>query len=163
MFNISKLKNTFFKKKLTSLLKDCVYQGNLVWTFGIIFDNIDTIKYFDNAPLRCGMNLQYPQTPVMEGIMDLHHDICCYLMAILIFVSYMLWQTYSISSEESYKNIFINKSNLLWGMFMFLDMKIHKYDCGWFFLHFGWEVADPITGPKNMIAGINFFIDITRW
>ena len=45
------------------------------------------------------MGFQYPYSPVMEGIIDLHHDICFYLVIVLIFVSYLLWKTYKISIE----------------------------------------------------------------
>ena len=39
------------------------------------------------------MGFQDPATPIMEGIIDLHHDICFFMIMILIFVIWMLART----------------------------------------------------------------------
>jgi cytochrome c oxidase subunit 2 len=40
------------------------------------------------------MTFQDPASPVMEGIIDLHHDIMFYLVVIGTFVPYMLFEVY---------------------------------------------------------------------
>ena len=39
-----------------------------------------------DAPEGWQMGFQDPATPIMEGIIDLHHDICFFMILILIFV-----------------------------------------------------------------------------
>jgi hypothetical protein len=52
-------------------------------------------------------------SPIMEGIIDLHHYICFFLVAILVFVSWMLFYTiylyrYDVRySIHKYNNLFL--------------------------------------------------------
>lgn len=39
------------------------------------------------------MGFQEPATPIMQGIIDLHHDICFFLVVVCVFVSWMLGRT----------------------------------------------------------------------
>lgn len=48
---------------------------------------------FQDAPEDWQMGFQDPATPVMQGIIDLHHDICFFLLVILVFVLWMLSRT----------------------------------------------------------------------
>lgn len=45
---------------------------------------------FQDAPEPWQMGFQDPGTPVMQGIIDLHHDICFFMITILVFVLWML-------------------------------------------------------------------------
>jgi len=42
-------------------------------------------------PLPGQINFQVPATPIMEGIIDLHHDIMFFLVLISVFVLYLLF------------------------------------------------------------------------
>lgn len=55
----------------------------------IIFSNITSC---DNAE-SYQVGFQDPATPIMEGIINLHHDLMFFLCVILIFVSWMLFRT----------------------------------------------------------------------
>ena len=48
---------------------------------------------FADAPEPWQYGFQDPATPVMEGIVDLHHDICFFLIVVLVFVLWMLSRT----------------------------------------------------------------------
>jgi len=48
---------------------------------------------FADAPEAWQMSFQDPATPVMQGIIDLHHDITFFMVVILIFVLWMLTRT----------------------------------------------------------------------
>lgn len=43
-----------------------------------------------DAPHPWQVNFQDPATPAMEGIVDLHHDVMFFMVAIVIFVLYLL-------------------------------------------------------------------------
>lgn len=58
----------------------------------IIFSLLPLTAYQD-APEAWQMGFQDPATPVMQGIIDLHHDICFFLLVILVFVIWMLART----------------------------------------------------------------------
>jgi len=51
----------------------------------LIFDNM-----FLGIPTPAQIGFQFPASPIMEGIIDLHHDIMFFLVFISIFVLYML-------------------------------------------------------------------------
>lgn len=53
---------------------------------------IFTSGYCDNSELW-QLSFQDPATPIMEGIINLHHDLMFFLCAILIFVSWLLFRT----------------------------------------------------------------------
>ena len=48
---------------------------------------------YADAPEPWQINFQDPATPVMQGIIDLHHDICFFMIVIAIFVLWMLTRT----------------------------------------------------------------------
>src|SRR5690348_5119458 len=48
---------------------------------------------FADAPEAWQIGFQDPATPVMQGIIDLHHDIIFFMVIILIFVLWMLTRT----------------------------------------------------------------------
>lgn len=52
-----------------------------------------SFEAYADAPEAWQMGFQDPATPVMQGIIDLHHDICFFLLVILIFVIWMLART----------------------------------------------------------------------
>ena len=55
-----------------------------------------------DAPEPWQMGFQDPATPVMQGIIDLHHDICFFMAVILVFVMWMLSRTlYHFSSNKN--------------------------------------------------------------
>lgn len=64
--------------------------------FAFLFENIAclfSLKAYQDAPEAWQMGFQDPATPVMQGIIDLHHDICFFLLVILVFVIWMLART----------------------------------------------------------------------
>lgn len=48
---------------------------------------------FMDAPLPWQLGFQDPATPIMQGIIDLHHDISFFLFSIVVFVGWMLART----------------------------------------------------------------------
>ena len=48
---------------------------------------------FQDGPEAWQMTFQDPATPIMQGIIDLHHDICFFMTVILVFVLWMLSRT----------------------------------------------------------------------
>jgi len=46
-----------------------------------------------DAPEKLGIGFQDSATPTMEGIMDLHHDLCFFLVVIVVFVMWMLFRS----------------------------------------------------------------------
>jgi cytochrome c oxidase subunit 2 len=51
-------------------------------------------------PLPDQLTFQMPATPIMEGIIDLHHDIMFFLVLISIFVLYLLVAIIVLFSED---------------------------------------------------------------
>lgn len=54
-----------------------------------------------DSPVTWQIGFQDPATPVMEGIINLHHEIMGYLIFILIFVVYMLARTVMLFPETN--------------------------------------------------------------
>lgn len=54
-----------------------------------------------DAPEVWQMSFQDPATPIMQGIIDLHHDIMFFVVVINIFVLWMLVRTLQIFSKEA--------------------------------------------------------------
>lgn len=54
---------------------------------------------YQDAPEAWQMGFQDPATPIMQGIIDLHHDICFFLLVILVFVLWVLARTLYHFSE----------------------------------------------------------------
>ena len=48
---------------------------------------------FLDAPLPWQIGFQDPATPIAQGIQDLHHDICFFMVVVLTFVIWMLCRT----------------------------------------------------------------------
>lgn len=48
---------------------------------------------FSDAPEPWQLGFQDPASPVMQGIVDFHHDVFCFLLFILGFVMWMLGRT----------------------------------------------------------------------
>ena len=48
---------------------------------------------FSDAPENWQLGFQDPATPIMEGIINLHHDLMFFLCVILTFVAWMLFRT----------------------------------------------------------------------
>ena len=71
------MKNKFMNFKLT-----------LICLFSLL-----PIKSYQDAAEAWQMGFQDPATPVMQGIVDLHHDISFFLLIILLFVIWMLART----------------------------------------------------------------------
>ena len=57
---------------------------------------------FQDAPEAWQIGFQDPATPVMQGIIDLHHDICFFMLFVLVFVMWILSRTlYHFSSTKN--------------------------------------------------------------
>jgi len=52
-------------------------------------------------PLPGQINFQTPATPIMEGLIDLHHDIMFFLVFIIVFVLYLLVVIVLMFNESS--------------------------------------------------------------
>nr|YP_010338863.1 cytochrome c oxidase subunit 2 [Neorhodella cyanea]UNJ18813.1 cytochrome c oxidase subunit 2 [Neorhodella cyanea] len=65
--------------------------------------NFLNICYLD-APKKWQLNFQNPATPVMEGIINLHHDLVFFLIIILIFVFWILFRTIKHFIKNRNKN-----------------------------------------------------------
>lgn len=55
--------------------------------------NSVSLHAFADAPEAWQIGFQDPATPIMQGIIDLHHDICFFLLVILVFVLWVLART----------------------------------------------------------------------
>ena len=85
------LKIMFFEKA-----KSFIYNPNYnhqLMKFALFIVSIFNFKAYQDAPEAWQVGFQDPATPVMQGIIDLHHDICFFLLVILIFVIWMLART----------------------------------------------------------------------
>ena len=65
-----------------------------------LFVSFFSFEAYQDAPEAWQMGFQDPATPVMQGIIDLHHDICFFLLVILVFVIWMLARTLYHFREE---------------------------------------------------------------
>ena len=55
-----------------------------------------------DAPEAWQMGFQDPATPVMQGIVDLHHDICFFMVAMLVFVLWMRSYQWDLCGQKGY-------------------------------------------------------------
>jgi cytochrome c oxidase subunit 2 len=62
-------------------------------TFFYSFLLFTPVCVWQDAPEAWQMGFQDPATPTMQGIVDLHHDICFFMLVILVFVLWMLGRT----------------------------------------------------------------------
>ena len=68
--------------------------------FGLLFWSLPNVSFLD-APEAWQIGFQDPATPVMQGIIDLHHDIFFFLVVIVVFVFWMLMRTlYHFNAER---------------------------------------------------------------
>lgn len=63
-----------------------------------------------DAPENWQIGFQDPATPIMQGIIDLHHDIFFFMLVILVFVIWMLART--LYHFHQIRNPFLK--NLTW-------------------------------------------------
>jgi len=56
------------------------------------FSSVSVLVDVGDAPLNFQTGFQDPATPIMEGIMDLYHDIFFFLVLVIIFVFYMIYK-----------------------------------------------------------------------
>jgi len=62
---------------------------NMAYQFGFT-----CCRVFADAPENFGCGFQDSASPTMEGIIDLHHDLCFFLIVILVFVMWMLFMLF---------------------------------------------------------------------
>lgn len=59
----------------------------------LIFSSMYSLLIFADAPEYWQLGFQDPATPIMEGIINLHHDLMFFICVVSIFVSWMLGRT----------------------------------------------------------------------
>jgi len=57
---------------------------------------------FYDAPSQWQMGFQDPASPIMEGIIDLHHDLCFFLILVSVFVSWVLFNIIYYFNSTNY-------------------------------------------------------------
>jgi cytochrome c oxidase subunit II len=72
--------------------------GKSSLVFALLSDHGDSLL---GMPMPDQMTFQVPATPIMEGIIDLHHDIMFFLVLISIFVLYLLVAVMVMFGEDS--------------------------------------------------------------
>lgn len=90
--------------------------SNLMTTkFGMMTTNLFLLPFVAAYPKRAQIGFQEPVSPVMEGIIDFHHDLMFFLAFILGFVCWFLYNIgYSFIANFTYELItFRNSSPLL--------------------------------------------------
>ena len=83
----------------TVKLRQCKGQASM-YIYLVFLFSLPILGSFD-APEAWQMGFQDPATPVMQGIIDLHHDICFFMVVILVFVIWMLARTLYHFRQES--------------------------------------------------------------
>lgn len=68
------------------------YYTSNIFSNGFILLNYQPIVYCDVAE-NWQVSFQDPATPIMEGIINLHHDLMFFIVVVSIFVSWMLART----------------------------------------------------------------------
>jgi hypothetical protein len=81
-------------------LKNKILDRDSIKSFGFLFFLIsnDTLL---GMPTMNQKLFQMPVTPIMEGIIDLHHDIMFFLIFIIIFVLYILASIIALFSDNN--------------------------------------------------------------
>lgn len=81
-------------------------------------DSLKKCSTLMDAPQAWQMGFQDPATPIMQGIIDLHHDISFFLLTIVIFVGWMLartlWHFNSVSNPIPSKIIHGTTIEIAW-------------------------------------------------
>jgi len=100
-------------------------------------------KIFCDLAIQFQKDFQDPATPVMEGIIDLHHDIFFFLIIILFVVSWLLYVLIQVVPSKLNLNKVNGKGNRLFGKlyvdFKFKTERLHQY------------VIYPLNLSKNFI------------
>jgi cytochrome c oxidase subunit 2 len=81
---------------LFNFVNQCWYFLITVFCFiftGHFLKNNFSFMYFYDFPSKGQLGFQDPASPVMEGIIDLHHDLMFFLVIIIIFVVWLLFST----------------------------------------------------------------------
>ena len=69
----------------------------------LLFFHVNIFFSFADFAENWQINFQDPATPIMEGIINLHHDLMFFLCAIFIFVSWILFRTIWFFNNDSNK------------------------------------------------------------
>jgi cytochrome c oxidase subunit 2 len=95
LVNNSKMQQLHFcNSKIEKLYSSHFFLLTLVWLLqDIIIFQVWPATLKADAPEGWQMGFQDPATPIMEGIIDLHHDIFFFMILILVFVLWMLTRT----------------------------------------------------------------------
>jgi len=89
VFSLFPLSLYIFGILMIFILGRLPYVCQTMVTSGLFYNH----RIFADAPEPWQYGFQDPATPVMEGIVDLHHDICFFLILIIVFVLWMLSRT----------------------------------------------------------------------
>lgn len=71
----------------------CFYLCSLFFALSSQLSKNALFSSYQDAPEAWQIGFQDPGTPIMQGIIDLHHDICFFLLVILVFVLWVLART----------------------------------------------------------------------
>lgn len=86
-------------------------RNSIILLFSIVMIIITTVfnekTSFCDHPQPWQLGFQDPATPIMEGIVDLHHDIMFFLVIICVFVLYLLIRTVSgyLAGKNNYLKV----------------------------------------------------------
>nr|YP_010338844.1 cytochrome c oxidase subunit 2 [Madagascaria erythrocladioides]UNJ18794.1 cytochrome c oxidase subunit 2 [Madagascaria erythrocladioides] len=69
-------------------------------SFNIFFIFFNNVKTYSDAPEKWQISFQDPATPVMEGVISLHHDLMFFLCIISVFVTWILYRTLWLFNAE---------------------------------------------------------------
>jgi cytochrome c oxidase subunit 2 len=61
--------------------------------FSLVLLFLMPVASFADAPEAWQLGFQDPATPIMQGIIDLHHDIVFFMILVLVFVLWMITRT----------------------------------------------------------------------
>jgi len=85
--------------------------------FGLNFKLLYKYTYYD-SPMPWQINFQSPATPIMEGIVDLHHDMMSILIFIFILVTFIIIsfiKTFRFKNNKLFFNVTHNtKWEIIW-------------------------------------------------
>ena len=84
---------------LNSLVQEFFYCDDLVSNSELLHSNVDHKMYVYNKQV----GFQDPYSPIMEGIINLHHDILTWLVVIVIFITWLLIKTVTTFNYRSNK------------------------------------------------------------
>jgi len=70
----------------------------------------NSFTWYD-APANYDIHFQEPASPIVEGIIDLHHDVFFYLLIILVFVIWVFFRIVYIFSLGTNNDNLLHKIN----------------------------------------------------